>query len=1445
MMKKLKMFLPALMVAFSLVASLTASIAWFTSTTMVEKNNLLDGGTKGAYFAYGDGKSAGTAYGIKHPVHLYNLAWLQYLGFINDGTIGAGENKITYFELADDLNMSGWVIPPIGTEKDPFFGIVNGKNHTISNLTVSNAFNDYKSQHPTAISGFDANNPAPHIVGLFGVVGSYNNINNTEYTSNIYGTSANAIYAFNINGATIKTGVSDSLMGVLAGYVNGPIENCGISNSSLSLSNATVYSPTGATWSNISDYSVIGYCTDAYKDKVNHSVTTMYQPTTPVSSDVIVQEDGENQGWGGSIPMSEIFDNLAKVKKSAVESGAPQYPTAKTVNYRYDGTIETETYDPSSYTSTTNMQGKENQSRFSNPDTDRDYNYFTYEQTDGGEVTASYSITNYNSSLFTCLTGKKTVYVTNELTTTKNYFKDTERFYITYSDAETTHYLSLNGTTISDVSTTGNTPPADATAWCFDTNNRLYTFDANNHTSSQSITYLRNYSNTLSTGSIDQASTWTSNNSRTYFLNNRYKIYFNGTNWVLNPYYVNISTTDGTIMTHTGTTLNTGGTDRNFLYDGTGYYVLSDSTKYYLRYSNRSVNLSTGTTNLFTSTSANEFGEASNTYLQYYNSRYYYIYYSSGWTRSRDYASRFNITLANDQNLSCPAASSAKKYTTEEITEDAPLELIPTFFPLKQGNEEYGQEQRYVFYYTNGNTRYYLCFDGTIYPTYVSSTTNEIPETATLMMVDNNGYIRPVDHPEYYLCLYYYYNAQPIFYTSTQNNIIRMTFNNNRVSAYYNRNYYLTFSNGWSMSTTTSTINRSTKTIDVSGGTGVPLSTNTGYVVSGGNYWVDQFGDIRFGQFAKTTYLPHSLDTIYTIQSPNPGNSNNSIEISTSDLYEDSNRKQVFEKSKKYMQDNLDKTSFISGLHFMSATINKNSTTIIPKAIVNGTTYSNFEVPNDCIDFNLKEKGYINFFAGSYFQNQTSGKNDSFFTLHEIQRGSNPSNSSNPTPITNISEIVRIYTNNKETDSYVYEYATNNGSGIYSVPFTFDNEGNKVILDEEAPDRTYHPYSRMESLYSGYDTVVFDSRWIGINTLKMENDDTTGFAYYFDISMNAGEYALGSVPGGVGAYLMYLDIGANAEKMKRSAIIDIIKISEEMQSYPTGVFIIRAAGTSSDKNSYCISIKNSYDGTLSLGDISEGKQAIARQTPENANITLSYASSDLTVTKDAQINNKYSVVSTATETLIERATYIEYHPSNNTTTMMVVTKTTINNDTENANTTAQGYILKNGVWEEKDDLVLYYDEMWGNGNQSGKKVTDLSTYFDSLYFDVARTQSYSSYSATTLSNGTIAIQLDTNLYGATPGNVVAITFTPTTNINGNTHVHGLTGYDISISYVDSNGNVVTINGESVVKVFNPQVTILDNNGDSATVTLTFTLNSTIITAVNQAITITITIPVNP
>ena len=87
------------------VTTFTSSLAWFET----KNDTHLDAGkgrTATAFFASGDGESAETAYEINQPIHLYNLAWLQYMGKFNTVTSGS-VNKV-YFKITADLDMTDW-----------------------------------------------------------------------------------------------------------------------------------------------------------------------------------------------------------------------------------------------------------------------------------------------------------------------------------------------------------------------------------------------------------------------------------------------------------------------------------------------------------------------------------------------------------------------------------------------------------------------------------------------------------------------------------------------------------------------------------------------------------------------------------------------------------------------------------------------------------------------------------------------------------------------------------------------------------------------------------------------------------------------------------------------------------------------------------------------------------------------------------------------------------------------------------------------------------------------------------------------------------------------------------------------------------------------------------------------------------------------------------------
>ncbi len=281
------------------------------------------------------------------------------------------------------------------------------------------------------------------------------------------------------------------------------------------------------------------------------------------------------------------------------------------------------------------------------------------------------------------------------------------------------------------------------------------------------------------------------------------------------------------------------------------------------------------------------------------------------------------------------------------------------------------------------------------------------------------------------------------------------------------------------------------------------LQENTGYIASGPS---DSGGDIRVGYylFKANSTLSTSLNGATTFGngatlelltrskksdgfvriSDNYNGSNTSINatIGTYDkVTVDKLGLQKYTNSRdKFNTLMLNKTQ-VYGLHFMNTQISKNNIYVAPKAVINNQTYTNYEMVANSIDFQVASRGMINFFAGTYY----SG-NKNFFSLHEVFRNSDNT-------ISDIKEISKIYSNKKANNAaYVYQYS----DGSYSGGVTSE----KIASDYE---------------------LEFDCDWI-TNPTMVKNA-----VYYFEIPVNKGEYALGSASTGNGAYLMYLDIGAN------------------------------------------------------------------------------------------------------------------------------------------------------------------------------------------------------------------------------------------------------------------------------------------------------------------------------
>lgn len=279
-------------------ATAAFSYAWFTNHNNVT-NNDLHGSTAGAYFARGKG-TQDNPYVINKPIHLYNLAWLQY--------IGAFDDKEPYFIIEADLDMSGWTLPPIGTTEHPFKGHLNGhdeqysQNQTstakISNLKISNNFGDF-NRHPSSVTSF----VSPEITGLFGVIAQPATTATTDVPSvqNLY-----------IDNLTVTSKTDNALTGLVAGYVDGQLEGIGINNSKLDIKKGT--SKLNG-YDNISKYASVGYCTKDYEPSYVKTNTTMYTPAQAgtASFNPTGSIGGTGTDWGGSIDMFSLTKRITYI----------------------------------------------------------------------------------------------------------------------------------------------------------------------------------------------------------------------------------------------------------------------------------------------------------------------------------------------------------------------------------------------------------------------------------------------------------------------------------------------------------------------------------------------------------------------------------------------------------------------------------------------------------------------------------------------------------------------------------------------------------------------------------------------------------------------------------------------------------------------------------------------------------------------------------------------------------------------------------------------------------------------------------------------------------------------------------------------------------------------------------------------------------------------------
>lgn len=375
---------------------------------------------------------------------------------------------------------------------------------------------------------------------------------------------------------------------------------------------------------------------------------------------------------------------------------------------------------------------------------------------------------------------------------------------------------------------------------------------------------------------------------------------------------------------------------------------------------------------------------------------------------------------------------------------------------------------------------------------------------------------------------------------------------------------------------------------------GIPLATNTGYIASGNT---NNMGDIRvrntpIGSALKTSLNNSAFEEGKTLElltrtkksggfvritdTYNQGHSSVSSSLSEYNAMETAALGLLaYANARKQLNDLLTQDGDkVYGMHFMKAKVGVDNVYVAPKAVINGTTYTNYEMTANSIDFRTQSRGHISFFAGTYYNNT----DDNFFSLHEIFRDAD-------NHITAVREIAKIYAKTGGGADYIYEYTDGGYSGGYTA------------------------------LPAGYE-LEFDCDWI-INPTMVRYA-----VYYFEIPVNAGEYALGSADTGDGAYLMYLDIGANAAGTGENP-------GGETAYAMESVDFVNRAETGVERDGNGNAIKSSFDSytavVAALSDASGTPYIVFRRrdgtaTDESGNVStvLAYRAAGLTVAPTPQ-----------------------------------------------------------------------------------------------------------------------------------------------------------------------------------------------------------------------------------
>lgn len=1298
------------LLSFSIIGG--SSLAWFNSGANIGPggaNLPIESGTESGYFAYGNG-SHDNPYGIRTPRQLYNLAWLQFLGLIHLDT------QQLYFELADNIDMTNWVLPPIGTETYPFIGNFNGKGYVISNLIISNKFGDY-NDHPSVISNFGTTtNLQPHILGMFGVVGNTKNV--TGYSSSVNEFTNTGIY-----NAVIHTYTYDSLMGVAAGYVkddggttHNVMKNILVDNSTVNI-DSSISSTTasyGGYTSNISDYTLVGYATK--KNSVEMATQTTYGINIDNNITFNATEDGNSNGWGGSIDMKSVTNRLQTIRNNYAT--ATNFAYKETVDHHANGTNESNSL---------NRTGSN--VRLVVDDTNhKEWGHFNF----------AYDNTTLRDGYAQLGGGHLKV---------DNYYE-----YATRSAFQITNgsqYLTVSNGSIGKTAT-----QADGAYWALSDENYLFT------KVNDTYYYLRNNNGTLQIAtSTNNASSWIIDDSGTNRVirstagANTYAITYNGTNFVLttgtatgntvNPYSIygnrdqRYMTVDGTNVSYGTNQLKiwsfsslTGTTTISTVIGGTTYYLGAQNSS-----NSNKVVLKTTSTNWTWNIS----GTTRKLSLAGVNSGYRLLGFSN--------ASGYYWYLSNNTG-----------YSYGELT--------------ISGTDEY------TFTTTISKTSYSGSISGPDEHINDSRTTTKMDYSGDdvtyfpLTTVNDTNNFNPAESNTAYMTASYSIpeNAQPGDFTSAYTNI------------------------------------RFSKAYDISGNISNDFTASSG-----------------------------TFTNIYTV---NDSMARESIINKTGEYNRLSDAMESLGNVLKTSNNRDGKTY---GVHFMDAAISMDAITTAKYVSINNVPHTNYELPVNAIDFNLKEFGYVNFIAGTYFDSTAEGRNNSFFSLYQIERLE-----SAPNKINRILEIKNVYQHKDKTKTYSYVYELTDGTNtFYTKPYKVTNsEGGKEFLD----GTTFVKNTYVNTKPADYTIKVFNTDRIKKNNISSSQFDD--HVFYFEIPMNDGEFCLGSVSGGVGAYLMYLDIGANAAKTHRTIFYEKFSITQKIFYYPAGVSLgslpatvssgvatIDVNSTIDSADSACMAVKATSKGTFNM-DRNGNDVTLTRAQPANAPPTYSGGNVSLVHEPNSTTNIEAVPTSSSTKDIV-RMQYYDYMINTDTLVVTTFADTSTNGGSTYSRVVEQAKY--SGHLVDSENLVVSYSSEV-SGDVDKMKIYRSDTGVKYASSEITSTSGLP-ISSSRLSN-TVILKIDMLL-----DNVSDYTDVITLMVA----VDQSFGSDIYYTF-DSYSIVITPeSGTITIKVIdyagNITISVVNVGGNNATSTKTVTnsetINGTGVTGTGQTITIEYQEPTNP